>query len=41
MSRDLDDRGAVFLKGGETSQSLSLSDIFELRDGVVAPVLKV
>ncbi|XP_078180383.1 uncharacterized protein LOC144574317 isoform X2 [Carex rostrata] len=40
MSRDLDDRGAVFLKGGETSQSLSLSDIFELRDGVVVPVLK-
>ncbi|KAJ1701323.1 hypothetical protein LUZ63_001102 [Rhynchospora breviuscula] len=40
MSRDLDEKGAVFLKGGETSQSLSLSDIFELRDGVVAPVLK-
>ncbi|KAJ4801172.1 transmembrane protein [Rhynchospora pubera] len=40
MSRDLDEKGAVFLKGGETSQSLSLSDIFELRDGVVVPVLK-
>ncbi|KAJ0988329.1 hypothetical protein J5N97_006685 [Dioscorea zingiberensis] len=40
MSRDLDERGAVFLRGGETSQSLSLSDIFDLRDGVVTPKLK-
>jgi hypothetical protein len=41
MSRDLDEKGAVFLQGGETSQSLSLSDIFELRDGVVVPTPKV
>ncbi|XP_072972352.1 uncharacterized protein [Typha angustifolia] len=40
MSRDLNERGAVFLKGGETSQSLALSDIFQLRDGVVTPILK-
>ncbi|XP_072991237.1 uncharacterized protein [Typha latifolia] len=40
MSRDLNERGAVFLNGGETSQSLALSDIFELRDGVVTPILK-
>jgi len=41
MSRDLDEHGAAFLKHGETSQSLSLSDIFTLKDGYVAPVLKV
>lgn len=41
MSRDLDEKGAAFLRGGETSQSLSLSDIFDLRDGVVTPKLKV
>ncbi|KAH7683896.1 hypothetical protein IHE45_05G212700 [Dioscorea alata] len=40
MSRDLDEKGAAFLRGGETSQSLSLSDIFDLRDGVVTPKLK-
>ncbi|KAK8465833.1 hypothetical protein PHAVU_009G188150 [Phaseolus vulgaris] len=40
MSRDLDEHGAAFLKHGETSQSLSLSDIFTLKDGYVAPVLK-
>ncbi|XP_044487114.1 uncharacterized protein LOC123212124 isoform X2 [Mangifera indica] len=40
MARDLDEHGAVFLKQGETSQSLSLSDIFNLKDGVVTPVLK-
>ena len=41
MARDLDEHGALFLKGGETSQSLSLSDIFTIKDGSVAPVLKV
>lgn len=41
MAKDLDENGAVFLKGGETSQSLSLSDIFTLKDGTVTPVLKV
>ncbi|KAJ0106140.1 hypothetical protein Patl1_17801 [Pistacia atlantica] len=40
MARDLDEHGAVFLKQGETSQSLSLSDIFNLKDGAVTPVLK-
>ena len=40
MERDLDEKGAVFLKGGETSQSLSLSDIFTIKDGTVTPVLK-
>ncbi|XP_050937049.1 uncharacterized protein LOC103493987 isoform X3 [Cucumis melo] len=40
MERDLDEKGAVFLKGGETSQSLSLSDIFTIKDGSVTPVLK-
>lgn len=40
MARDLDEHGATFLRGGETSQSLSLSDIFVLRDGVVTPRLK-
>ncbi|KAE8799377.1 hypothetical protein D1007_25317 [Hordeum vulgare] len=41
MARDLDERGAAFLKGGETSQSLALSDLFEVRDGAVVPKLKV
>lgn len=41
MERDLDEKGASFLKQGETSQSLSLSDIFTLKDGSVTPVLKV
>ncbi|KAF3437736.1 hypothetical protein FNV43_RR20492 [Rhamnella rubrinervis] len=40
MARDLDEHGALFLKDGETSQSLSLSDIFTIKDGSVAPVLK-
>ncbi|XP_042940815.1 uncharacterized protein LOC122275700 isoform X8 [Carya illinoinensis] len=40
MERDLDEKGAAFLKHGETSQSLSLSDIFTLKDGSVTPVLK-
>ncbi|XP_038878981.1 uncharacterized protein LOC120071051 [Benincasa hispida] len=40
MERDLDEKGALFLKGGETSQSLSLSDIFTIKDGSVTPVLK-
>lgn len=42
MASDLDKNGAAFLKHGETSQSLSLSDIFTLKeDGSVEPVLKV
>lgn len=41
MARDLDEHGAAFLKHGETSQSLSLSDIFTLKDGSITPVLKV
>ncbi|OMO79106.1 hypothetical protein COLO4_24542 [Corchorus olitorius] len=40
MERDLDERGAAFLQHGETSQSLSLSDLFTLKDGSVTPVLK-
>lgn len=40
MARDLDENGAVFLQQGETSQSLSLSDLFTLKDGAVTPVLK-
>lgn len=41
MARDLDERGAAFLKGGETSQSLSLSDLFDTTDdGAVVPRLK-
>ncbi|KAH9775680.1 transmembrane protein [Citrus sinensis] len=40
MARDLDDHGAAFLKQGETSQSLLLSDIFTLKDGSVTPVHK-
>lgn len=41
MSRDLHEHGAAFLAGGETSQSLSLSDLFTLNNGLVTPVLKV
>jgi len=42
MARDLDERGAAFLKGGETSQSLTLSDLFDTADdGTVVPRLKV
>ncbi|KAL6580033.1 hypothetical protein OROMI_008057 [Orobanche minor] len=40
MANDLDDKGAVFLKQGETSQSLSLSDLFMRKDGKVTPVLR-
>ncbi|CAI9787258.1 unnamed protein product [Fraxinus pennsylvanica] len=40
MAKDLDENGAVFLKQGETSQSLSLSDLFTLENGTVTPVLK-
>ncbi|XP_019429479.1 PREDICTED: uncharacterized protein LOC109337062 isoform X2 [Lupinus angustifolius] len=40
MARDLDEHRAAFLKHGETSQSLSLSDIFTLKDGSVTSVLK-
>ncbi|KAJ9163625.1 hypothetical protein P3X46_023274 [Hevea brasiliensis] len=35
-----DENGPTFLKHGETSQSLSLSDFFTLKDGSVTPVLK-
>ena len=41
MARDLDEKGPMFLKHGQTSQSLSLSDLFTVKDGSVAPVLKV
>ncbi|KAF3524632.1 hypothetical protein F2Q69_00051598 [Brassica cretica] len=41
MERDLQENGPVFLKQGETSQSLSLSDLFTLKDGIISPVLKV
>lgn len=40
MERDLEEHGAAFLKHGKTSQSLALSDLFTLKDGVVTPVLK-
>ncbi|KAL4566528.1 hypothetical protein LXL04_030644 [Taraxacum kok-saghyz] len=40
MSKDLDEHGALFLKHGETSQSLSLSDLFDYKNGSVTPVLK-
>ncbi|GLU12355.1 hypothetical protein SLE2022_290400 [Rubroshorea leprosula] len=40
MARDLDEHRAVFLKQGKTSSSLSLSDLFTLKDGSVTPVLK-
>lgn len=41
LSRDLDENGAAFLKYGETSQSLSLSELFTVKDGAVTPVLTV
>ncbi|KAI6696469.1 hypothetical protein NL676_016588 [Syzygium grande] len=41
MAKDLDEHGAAFLKHGETSQSLSLSELFTLVDGAVKPVPKV
>lgn len=37
MARDLDEHGPAFLKHGETSQSLSLTDLFSVKDGVVTP----
>ncbi|OIT28073.1 PREDICTED: uncharacterized protein LOC109213093 isoform X1 [Nicotiana attenuata] len=40
MEKDLEEHGAAFLKQGETTQSLTLSDLFTLKDGVVTPVLK-
>ncbi|XP_039046970.1 uncharacterized protein LOC120187286 [Hibiscus syriacus] len=40
MERSLEEHGAAFLKHGETSQSLTLSDLFTLKDGYVTPVLK-
>lgn len=40
LAKELDEKGAVFLKQGQTSQSLSLSDLFTLEDGTVTPVLK-
>ncbi|KAI8528909.1 hypothetical protein RHMOL_Rhmol12G0184500 [Rhododendron molle] len=40
MARDLDEHGAAFLKHGETSQSLSLSDLFAIKDGSITPILK-
>lgn len=41
MARDLDEHGPAFLKHGGTSQSLSLSDLFSMKDGVVTPNPKV
>lgn len=41
MAKELDEHGAAFLKHGETSQSLSLSELFTLVDGAVKPVPKV
>ena len=41
MERDLQENGPKFLKQGETSQSLSLSDLFTLKDGSISPILKV
>ncbi|KAL0364696.1 UNVERIFIED_CONTAM: hypothetical protein Sangu_0567200 [Sesamum angustifolium] len=40
MAKDLEENGAVFIKQGETSQSISLSDLFTLKDETVTPVLK-
>ncbi|CAK9158677.1 unnamed protein product [Ilex paraguariensis] len=40
LERDLEENGALFLKQGETSQSLSLSDLFTVKDGTVTPVLQ-
>ncbi|XP_078441489.1 uncharacterized protein LOC144711372 isoform X2 [Wolffia australiana] len=39
MARDLVEHGAVFLGGGQTSQSLSLSELFVRENGSVSPVL--
>lgn len=41
MAKDLDEHGALFMNHGETSQSLSVSDIFTLKDGIITPVYKV
>lgn len=41
LAKELDEKGAVFLEQGQTSQSLSVSDLFTLKDGTVMPVLKV
>lgn len=40
MSKDLEVNGPKFIQGGETSQSLSVNDIFEMKGGVVRPILK-
>ncbi|XP_071703072.1 uncharacterized protein [Rutidosis leptorrhynchoides] len=40
MSKDLDEHGALFLKQGETSQSLLLSDLFDVKNGSVTPTYK-
>lgn len=40
MSKDLDEHGPLFLKHGETSQSLLLSDLFDVKNGSVTPALK-
>ncbi|MCO5559567.1 hypothetical protein L7F22_013168 [Adiantum nelumboides] len=40
MATDLEEHGARFLDAGSTSQRLSLSDIFNLKDGSVEPILK-
>ncbi|XP_065877225.1 uncharacterized protein [Euphorbia lathyris] len=40
MARDLDEKGPTFLNHRETSQSLSLSDIFTIENGSVVPVFK-
>ncbi|XP_057760277.1 uncharacterized protein LOC130980634 [Arachis stenosperma] len=40
MESDEQQHGPAFLKHGQTSQSLSLSDIFTLNDGSVIPLLK-
>ncbi|KAH9606061.1 hypothetical protein KSS87_017938 [Heliosperma pusillum] len=37
MARDLNENGAAFLKHGKTSQSLSLNDLFIVKDGIVTP----
>ncbi|XP_021761650.1 uncharacterized protein LOC110726480 isoform X1 [Chenopodium quinoa] len=37
MARNLDENGPAFLKDGETSQSLSISDLFSVKDGAVIP----
>jgi len=41
MARDLEEHGLAFLKRGETSQSLALSDLFVVKDGIVTPTPKV